>query len=214
MATGLVNMSSQFQGLPMQDLIGGPLGAACTSQIQLANATADFIQKIGFLPEKDAQGNVVPGKTRTASFTFDRPSQDPDTGDIIQQKVELEVPMLAIVKVPNLAINQVDITFDMEVKSSTSTTESEDKEASLDATVKVGWGVFSVSATIHGSVSSHKENTRTSDNSAKYHVEVHAQDSGPPEGLMRVLDILQTACVPKAITPASGSGSTTTTTTT
>ena len=49
---------------------------AAPTQIQLANATADFIQKIGFLPEKDAQGNVVPGKTRTASFTFDRPSQD------------------------------------------------------------------------------------------------------------------------------------------
>lgn len=213
MADGLVNMSSQFQGLPMEDLIGGPLGAACKSQIQLANATANFITQIGFLPKKEGN-DIVPGETRTVSFSFDRPNQNPDTGDIEQERVELEVPLLAIVKIPNLSINNVDVTFDMEVKSSTSSTESSDKQASLDATVKVGWGVFSATAKIHGSVSTHKENTRSSDNSAKYHVEVHATDNGPPEGLMRVLDIMQTACVPKSITPKGGSGTTTTTTTT
>jgi hypothetical protein len=48
-------------------------------------------------------------------------------------------------------------------------------------------------------VATHKENTRSSDNSAKYHVAVHAEDKGMPEGLARVMDILQTACVPRRI---------------
>jgi hypothetical protein len=49
---------------------------------------------------------------------------------------------------------------------------------------------------IAGSISSHQEQTRTSDNSAKYHVEVLAEDAGMPEGLARVLDILQSSIEP------------------
>jgi hypothetical protein len=204
MADGLVDMSSQFKGLPMGDLIGGPLNAACDAQIRLANATADFIQKIGFRQPKSDNDPWLP---RTVMFKFDRPAQAPSlpapaAGDLANaiETVDIEVPMLAIVRIPNLGIDRVDITFDMEVKSSTSDTSKADQQASLDAEAKIGWGIFSATVKIHGSVSSHQEHTRTSDNSAKYHVEVHASDRGTPEGLARVLDILQTAAVPKKIT--------------
>ena len=40
MADELVRMSDQFQGLSMENLIGGPLTAACESQVMLARATA------------------------------------------------------------------------------------------------------------------------------------------------------------------------------
>jgi hypothetical protein len=69
--------------------------------------------------------------------------------------------------------------------------------ASLDASVN--WGVFSAKVHIQGSVATHKENTRTSDNSAKYSVAVHAEDKGMPEGLARVLDILQSAAAPRKV---------------
>lgn len=208
MADGLVNMSSQFKGLPMGDLIGGPLNAACDAQVRLAGATANFIKVVGFMPP--AADNTDPnavGEVRTATFKFDRPVEIP--GGTVPavpgapngtETVELEVPLLALVKIPNLTIDSVDVTFDMEVKSSTSDSSSSDEEASLDATIKVGWGPFSAAVKIHGSVSAHQEHTRTSDNSAKYHVAVHAKDMGTPEGLARVLDILQSAAVPKSIT--------------
>ena len=35
----LPSTADQFRGLPMGDLIGGPLAAACTAQVQLASAT-------------------------------------------------------------------------------------------------------------------------------------------------------------------------------
>ena len=213
MADELVNMSSQFKGLPMGDLIGGPLNAACDAQIKLAQATADFIKVIGFLPP-DANSNDPNGvgKTRTALFRFKRPVDDPTPGssDIAEEEVELEVPLLAIVKVPNLSVSTVDVTFDMEVKSSFAQTESSDKKGEFSADMSVGWGIFSAKVHVAGSVATHKENTRKSDNSAKYHVEVHAEDSGMPEGLARVMDILQTACAPRKIgkpVPASNDAS-------
>jgi len=211
----LVQMSDQFQGLPMDSLIGGPLTAACDSQVRLAHATADFIKVIGFLPPSpppsdDQNANGDPdavGTPRTALFTFTRPVQLQETegkgplAKIAEEKVELEVPLLAIVNIPNLSITSMDIIFDMEVKSSFETKSKEESEAGFKGSAKVGWGLFSAKVSVHGSVSSHKESTRKSDNSAKYHVEVHAEDRGMPEGLARVMDILQTSVAPKAITP-------------
>jgi hypothetical protein len=199
MAGELVDMASQFKGLPMGDLIGGPLSAACDAQVKLANATADFIKYIGFMPPADGdKGNV--GATRLAHFAFTRPIQDPnDPTKQIEENVSLDVPLLAIVKIPALSITKVDITFDMEVKSSFSSKESLDASAKMAADVSVGWGPVSVKVHMEGSVSSHKENTRSSDNSAKYHVQVLAEDSGMPEGLARVLDILNTAIQPRAV---------------
>lgn len=194
-------LGDQFRGLPMGDLIGGPLQAASDAQVQLANATADFIRVIGFLPPPEGQKD--PTEVRTVVFKFDRPRdvvQNLQDGKVAtMERVALEVPLLAIVKVPALSINTVDITFDMEVKNTETDKESHDSAAKLSGEAKVGWGPFSVKVNISGSVATHREHTRTSDQSAKYHVEVHAADNGMPEGLARVLDIIQTSVAPKQI---------------
>lgn len=217
----LVNMSDQFKGLPMDSLIGGPLTAACDSQVKLAHATADFIKVIGFLPpgaeEMEKDPNAV-GATRTAKFKFKRPvdlpvalpTKDADGNGggslppmkIGEEEVELEVPLLAIVKVPNLSITSVDVTFDMEVKSSFTTSSKTDAEVATQAEMSIGYGFFKAKVNVQGKVATHKENTRSSDNSAKYHVAVHAEDNGMPEGLARVMDILQSAVAPRKVGPA------------
>jgi hypothetical protein len=202
MASELIDMASQFKGLPMEELIGAPLTAACNAQVKLAIATSDFIKTIGFFAPTDAALKADPnaiGGTRTAKFGFSR-----NTGGTSKEDVMLEVPLLAIVKVPALSITRVDITFDMEVKSSSASVESEDKSGKFSADASVGWGCFSLKVHVEGAVATHKENTRSSDNSAKYHVEVHAEDAGMPEGLARVLDIMNSAITAppgKAVAP-------------
>ena len=54
-------MGNEFSGLPMGDLIGAPLNAACDAQIRLAKATADFINTVGFNPEVGADGKALVG---------------------------------------------------------------------------------------------------------------------------------------------------------
>jgi hypothetical protein len=205
----LVDMADQFGGLPMEALIGAPLQAAGKSQLMLAGSTVNFIKEIGF--ESSSDGNNV--STRMVDFSFTRPNQD-DKGNPITEKVEMSVPLLSIVSIPNLLIDDVDVTFDMEVKSSESSTQKNDQEASLDAKAKFGWGLFSLDVSVQGKVSAHEENTRASDNAAKYHVKVHASQAGMPEGLARVLDIMATASAPRSITPDKEVTATTTTTTT
>lgn len=193
-----MSVVDQFKGLPMNALIGGPLKAAVEANMLLARSTADFINDVGFVPTKDENGNMVPGAPRMSDFSFERPGKDPDGNPTIEV-VKIKVPMLAIVPVPNLQVNNVDIVFDMEVKSSTTDTSKTSASASLEASVSGGWGPVSASVKISGSVSTAKENTRSTDTSAKYHVEVNARNFGIPEGLARVLDMMHQAAQPRQV---------------
>ena len=99
----------QFDGLPMQSLTGGPLKAACDAQVKLAETTVEFIRTVGV--ESSGSGNV-----KTASFTFRKKGAD-ESDDPAEKEVSLQVPLLAIVPIPSLAIKDIDVNFDMDVKS-------------------------------------------------------------------------------------------------
>jgi len=180
-----MSISEQFTGLPMKDLIGSPLAAAADASINLANSTADFINRVGF----DKDGNV-----RNVAFKYEKISKNED-GTLNLDAMKVDVPMLAIVPIPNLQVDEVNVLFDMEVKQSEKTESTLDLSASAKA--KLDLGLFSVS--VSGSVSVHQNNTRSSDNSAKYHVDVRAANHGTPEGLARVLDMMAANVAPSLI---------------
>jgi hypothetical protein len=208
MAGELIDMAAQFRGLPMEQLIGSPLTAACNAQVHLASATADFIKAVGFLPPTGDDKTGV-GDIRKVKFSYTRQVPDPQNPSVMKpQNTDLEVPLIAIVKVPNLSIKTVDITFDMEVKSHFASSESDDSKFGYSGDASVGWGPFSMHVHVEGSVSAHKEQTRSSDSSAKYHVEVRAEDSGIPEGLARVLEIMNRSITEPPVGPAAAADKT------
>lgn len=178
-------IAEQFAGLQMDQLIGAPLRAAADASIQLADSTADFIGRVGF----DAGG-----KTRTVAFSYQKRSVNED-GSSNLDEMKVDIPILAIVPIPNLQIDEVNILFDMEVK------QSERSESSLDvgATLNASVGFGPVKVNVSGSVSVHQANTRSSDNSAKYHVDVRATNHGVPEGLARVMDMMAANVAPALI---------------
>ncbi len=178
-------IAEQFAGLQMDQLIGGPLRAAADASTQLANSTADFINRVGF----DGAGKV-----RTVAFGYEKKSVNEDgTSNLDEMKVD--VPMLAIVPIPNLQVDEVNILFDMEVKQSERSESSLDMGATLSGSLNLGI----VKVSISGSVSAHQSNTRSSDNSAKYHVDVRATNHGTPEGLARVLDMMAANVAPALV---------------
>jgi hypothetical protein len=178
-------VGEQFAGLDMENLIGAPLTAAANASVLLAQSAADFIQRVGFDKQE---------KVRTVQFKFNRQSTM-DDGNIGVDEMAVDVPLLAIVPIPNLQIDEVNILFDMEVKQSERSEKSLDMGATLEASAKIG--PFSVS--VKGSVASHESNTRSSDNSAKYHVDIRATNHGIPEGLARVLDMMAANVAPNLV---------------
>lgn len=178
-------IAEQFAGLDMGQLIGGPLTAVANASTMLANSTADFINEVGF---------DQTGKLRTVAFAYQKRSTNED-GTTNLDEMKVEVPMLAIVPIPNIQVDEVNILFDMEVKQSSSSRESSDKSASMSGSARF----LCVRVNVSGSVSAHKENTRSSDNSAKYHVDVRATNHGTPEGLARVLDMMSANVAPALV---------------
>lgn len=191
----LVKMSDQFGGLPMDQLIGGPLAAACDAQVSLAKATSDFIETVGFV--KDSSTNET--KVRYVDFKYDKYEEEAQAdGSIkrVKREYSINIPFIAIVSVPTLQVTEVDVNFMMEVKSSFSEQTKSDRAASFQAEVSGQVGPFSIKVKAQGSISSSKATQRSSDNSAKYEIAVKARQTGTPEGLSRVLDILQQSILP------------------
>lgn len=127
----------------------------------------------------------------------------PATPAVIQNvTTQFNLPMLTIIPINSLAVETVDITFEMEVKSSfseeeTKTSEKEMKsEGSFEA--KVGWGPFSV--TVKGSASYDSKDSSTHNthyqksNSAKYTVNVHAGQLPVPKGVNTIIEAF-TQCI-------------------
>ncbi len=189
----------------MADLIGAPLNAACEAQLRLAKSTADFINQVGFTTESDPEGNDPKQVPRQIDFAFWRPTSEgvaaSPSGIAKVEKVAISVPLLALINIPSLSIKSIDISFEMEVKSAESSTSADDKSMALDGSIGGAWGPIKADVKIAGSISSHRESTRSSDSSAKYHVEIKARDDGMPEGLCRVIDMLQSSIRPLSVSP-------------
>jgi len=105
---------SDFVGLPMDALIGAPLDAACKAQFGLGNAMIQFVEQISYDKDK---------KTRVLDFTINRPVVDKQTGESKGlHPVKVTPPLLGLVPVPALLIEDVTVDFEMEVKSATKDT--------------------------------------------------------------------------------------------
>lgn len=187
-----MSLANNFRGLPIEELIGGPLTAACKAQYDLASCMVTFIHEIGFTDE----GSNV--KTKCLEFDLERPVDD-GTGEISSQTVSIKAPLLGLVPIPALLIESVNINFTMEVKTSATSTNKREAKAELAAKANWGWA----SASFTGSVSSSSENTRSTDNSAKYDINVIAKQQPPQEGMSKLMDLLASAVDPIAISNKS-----------
>jgi len=191
------SIADQFKGLPIGELIANPLIAAAQAQGKLAGITEQFIEEVG-LEKDDTTGKL---SARTVEFDYDavveHKSTDGngvETTTTVAEPRTMKVPLLAIVNTPNLSVKDVKIDFDMKVQSTSESKSSTTANVTTKANYKAWWSP--VSASVTASVGSKSENTRKTDNSARYTVHCEARDDGAPEGLMKVLDILGDAIKP------------------
>ena len=188
-------IADQFAGLPIEDLIVAPLTGMAKGQAKLNDVTWKYISEVAFV--KNEKTKKI--EARKLDVEMQRVMTDQATGEQSVQKLQSSVPMLPLVPLPSLAITKADINFTMEVKQSTSETASTDTEASVEASATGGFWGMKYSVKVAGKVATHKENTRSTDNSAKYEVNVHAEQLPPTEGMLKLSDYLTEMLEPIAI---------------
>jgi len=207
----LVSMAQQFTGLPMGDLIGSPLMAAATANSQMGLAQVQFMLDLCF--KKPGTVSADDKKTVTEGYepvmidmTLTRnyivPPKPPEDNSqstplpsVTPIKTIISLPLLTIIPLNSLAVQTVDVNFEMEVKSSYSEEHTKNDKTNFkqDGTFETKINYFIGSTTIHGTVS-HDRNIEISDknhyqksNSAKYTVAVHAGQLPLPEGVNVIL---------------------------
>ena len=188
-------IADQFAGLPIEDLIVAPLTGMAKGQAKLNDVTWKYISEVAFV--KNEKTKKI--EARKLDVEMQRVMTDQATGEQSVQKLQSSVPMLPLVPLPSLAITKADINFTMEVKQSTSETASTDTEASVEASATGGFWGMKYSVKVAGKVATHKENTRSTDNSAKYEVNVHAEQLPATEGMLKLSDYLTQMLEPSLI---------------
>ena len=145
---------------------------------KLAQSAYELMQEIDFNED---------GKSRMVEFSFQRPIQ----GSPTPQDVTVQAPFIGLVPLPNLLIDDVQVEFQMEVTATETSTEKSSTEGSSSANCFGGWSV-----NVGGKVSSSRENTRSTNQTARYQVDESNRQQRQTEGLSKLKDILASCVEP------------------
>jgi hypothetical protein len=237
---GFVNQ--QLGALDIGGLIMAPIHAAAKGQEELCNRYINFLMKLAY--DTDSTGNIIGGvaggiagaitggttgaavgagvgamlghkdnKTKLLKFKLDRPQVNPD-GSITTITTEVNAPLLSLVPIPALTMDEVVVDFTMDVSDQFSTTATFDKsDATTTTKTDKGdqgggfWDWIGLTSTnsewnnntvIKGKVTSHRENTRKTDVSAKYTVRARAIQQPATDGMEKLTQLFSAMIEPIA----------------
>lgn len=182
------NLTSELNNIDFRKMIGGPLQAAVDAQVASSLATVDFINKVGFQPLLDAQGQPdASGKRELVMVEFSHTRKDIDTeGNPVVKESFVKVPLLAMLPIPSLRIEHVIIDFNVKLNSVENTAVSD--QLDVGAEVTAGWGPVKLKVS-----ASYQRKTATNVEVKKEYslnVNVKAVQDEMPAGLEKILNML------------------------
>ena len=181
----MAEIGKSFESLPVGQLICTPIIAVAEGQAELCRVYLDQLFKLAFV-EGDPEKGV-----NAIKFTLNRQIVD-GNGDTKVQPIEVEAPILALVPVPAFAMDEATVRFTMEVKEVVTNKDINTQESSYGA----GYSNWGFSANISGKVTTTSENTRSSDQSAKYDIYARASQQPPAEGMAKLSSIFASVIEP------------------
>lgn len=197
---------TELRQIPFGYLIGAPLKAAVEAQALAARTTVEFIEKVGFKETDDDIGSLFndlstdadTGEIRNVTFSYEKVDEDG-----VNTTVSLTVPILSIVPIPFLRLDDMTIDFTAKLTDMVQTATKSDFKFSTDAKGKFKAWWSPVSMEVRTSVSYQNTRQTASKFVREYtmNIKVHAVQDDMPAGLERVLDILEQTIKEKPAAP-------------
>ena len=197
---------TELRQIPFGYLIGAPLKAAVEAQALAARTTVEFIEKVGFKETDDDIGSLFndlstdadTGQIRNVTFSYEKVDEDG-----VNTAVSLTVPILSIVPIPFLRLDDMTIDFTAKLTDMVQTATKSDFKFSTDAKGKFKAWWSPVSMEVRTSVSYQNTRQTASKFVREYtmNIKVHAVQDDMPAGLERVLDILEQTIKEKPAAP-------------
>lgn len=198
----LVSMAQQFSGLPVKSLISAPLLAGAEANSKMAITQTQFLLSTCFNVTEDGDNKNYDPIMINMTLTRSVVKADGSAGDPV--KTRFDLPLMTIMPLNSLAVDDISVKFEMEVKSSFSNdkeTSSESESAAEGSfSARVGFGCFS--AEVSGSVSSSSKSASSEkshyekSNSARYEINAHAGQLPLPEGVTTIIQAFSQCIAP------------------
>ncbi|MFN3802927.1 DUF2589 domain-containing protein [Belliella pelovolcani] len=201
-----------LRSLPFGRVIGGPMTAAIQAQSLAAQATVNFIKEVGFTTPNDEISNGDMGDVRNVTFKYKRKVAESPGDPNGEEEVRLTVPILTIVPIPYIRIEEMTIQFtaniteQQEYRSSNASSSSVATDTSID--FKAGSFLSPVKFGLNAKVSTRHNNSSANssrvNNSTQYTVDINlkAVQDEMPAGLAKILHIMENAILEKPVTNA------------
>ncbi len=203
-------MAGDFSGLPLKALIGAPLKATADANAMLARSQTQFLLSTCF--------DSVDGKLRPKilNFNLERSVVNAD-GTLADEKasMEISIPLMTLIPMNSLAVQELNVAFEMEVKNSTEyihKSQSQQKnEATGDISSPYESDKFSVE--MHGTLARSRKSessgsSAVKDNSsARYEITMKAGQLPLAKGITTIIDMFAKGIAPIQLKATDDKGS-------
>lgn len=194
----MANLVNELNSLDFSVYIGGPMQAAIKAQHDASMSQVNFIKEVGFV------GTGPTAELRYVDFQYKKsvPSSVPGNETLVDSTVTLKVPLLSMLTIPALRIDELTIDFNAKLNS----VETQSVNSEFAGSASVSGKFWKVK--FNASASYKKTNSSTSTTEKTYTLGVHvrAVNDELPAGLSRILDMLEDAIVASS-TPAGAPAS-------
>jgi hypothetical protein len=182
--------------IPFGTLIGSPMKAAIEAQALAAKTTIDFIEKVGFVPKSDDDDMMFAdetkdadaGKVRNVTFTYSKTDENGNPKDMM-----LSVPILSIVPIPYIRIDEMTIHFTAKLNDTIQNTTKTDFKLSTETSgsYKAWWSPISVDMRTSMSLEASQASKSKFVREYTMDINVRAVQDDMPAGLTKILNILE-----------------------
>lgn len=197
------NPGQELSSIDFESMIGGPLVAVINAQAQAAMSTVNFIKEVGF--KKPSTEEAAGGDTSTEEpiyVTFKYPKElspyvpaegETPAQEAVYETQELQVPILTILPIPFIRIDETTIDFNAKINSvEYRKTDTRLKvDASLEA--KAGWLWGSAKLKVSTSFQRTTQQGNTVNRTYSLAIHVKAVQDEMPAGMEKMLGILEGA---------------------
>jgi hypothetical protein len=194
MATSAVR---ELRQIPFGILIGQPLKAVVEAQALAAQTTVDFIKEVGFQRTEPNDFDALfdeqdPnfGDLRYVEFQYDRRNDDGTEGS-----ARLRVPLLSILPIPLLRVDETTINFKAKLTDAHVSSKKNETtiEASQSGSISANYFFAKARVSFRSSISHNTTTTQASRYNREYTMDifVRAVQDDIPAGLAKVFQILE-----------------------
>jgi hypothetical protein len=179
-------IGDELSTLDFQSMIGGPLTAVIKAQAQAAVTSVDFIKAVGF---DEASGNPT-----MVTFSYEKPveTKNPDgTVSVVAKPYKLTVPILAMLPIPFIRVEETKIDFNAKITSTTESTTASSHDLNVALGVKGGWGPVSAELKVNYAYKRTTSSGIKEERTYSLAVHVRAVQDELPAGTARLLSILE-----------------------